>query len=216
MKHRHVLLMLAVILPFAAACEDDDDDVELAVFRASLVQVNSQVLRSAPAAVAEVIVEDDDAVQIRVEGLALDAVTHPIFLRAGAGCPTQVLDVNDDGVVDVIEGEAAYGTVLLPFDADVTTQAIEVGTFPTGSDFSYFALEEFDDVMEAVEGPDENPNDFLVPLTDGESLDLERRTVVVHGVGMAAIEHPEQLQGLDGMEISTTVPILCGRLSRVE
>jgi hypothetical protein len=167
-------------------------------------------------AVAEVIVEDDDAIQFRVEGLGLDPVTHPVFLRSGAGCPTQVLDTNDDGIVDIMEGEAAYGTILLPFDADVTTQAIEVGTFPTGTEFSFFALEEFDDVLDAIEGPDENPNDFLVPLGEDEDLDLERRTVVVHGVDATLIEHPEQLQGLDGMEISTTVPILCGRLSRVE
>ena len=215
MKHRRLLYALAVILPLAAAC-DDDEEVIFEVYRASLVQVNPQMTLSIPTATAEIIVEDDEVVQVRVEGLGLDAVGHPTFLRSGAGCPTDVLDTNDDGVVDVIEGEAAYGTILLPFDADISNQGIELGTFPTGASFSYFESSDFEDVVDAIAGPDVDPDDFVFPLPAGEVLDLERRTIVVHGVAPALLPTPHSARSLDGLDAPATIPILCGRLSRVE
>jgi hypothetical protein len=215
MKSSRLPFALAIILPLAAAACEDDDEVEFAVYRATLAQINPQFSSTIPAAVAEIILEDDDAIQVRVEGLGLDVVNHPIFLRTGANCPTALADANGDGLIDVVEGQVAYGSVLLPLDANLTTQFIEPGTFPAGGSFSYFELEELDDVLDAIDGPDQNPNDFLVPLAPGENLELASRTIVVHGVGALLLPTPHTIAGLDGMEIAETVPVLCGRLSLV-
>lgn len=215
MKARRIPFLLALLLPLAIAACEDDDEVEFAVYRANLVQVNPQFTGTVPAAVAEIVIEDDDIMQVRLEGLGLDPVTHPAFLRSGAACPTAANDTNGDSIVDVIEGEAAYGTILLPLDANLTTQFIETGTFPTGNSFSYTEREDFDAVIDAIDGPDPNPNDFLVPLAPGEPLELSARTIVIHGVGPLLLPTPHDVAGLDGMEIASTVPILCGRLSLV-
>jgi hypothetical protein len=207
-----VSLTLAAAVLATAAC--DDGEGEVAVYSGMLTQINPQLARTLASATVEIIVERDELMEVDLQGVGLDPVDHPTFLRAGGACPTQAADLNSDGFIDAIEGQAVYGSALLPLDSDVTTQSVEAGTFPSGTDPRYFTVEDYDEVLEAVSGPD-SPNDFLVSLVPGEPLALDRRTVVVHGVGPALIVEPHDVKGLDGMPVAASVPILCGQLTRV-
>ena len=209
------LILTATVPLFTAAC-DEDDDLDVAVYRAQLAQINPLVGGGTASARAEVVIEGDDIISFQIDGVGLDQVDHPTFLRTGSSCPTLAADVNADGVVDVVEGQGAYGSVLLPLDANLATQAIEPGTFPFGGVLLYDESDDFTDVFDAIDGPDANPNDFLTSLAPGEPLALDTRTIVVHGVA-AALVNPlpaGSVQGITGsdIELPGTVPILCGKL----
>jgi hypothetical protein len=212
MKHGHILL--GIVVPLAlAACDEKDD--EIAIYRATLTQINEQFSAATPSGTAEIEIRDDDLITVRIGGIGLDDVTHPQTLRHGDECPDESHDVNEDGVVDIQEGRAAYGAILLPLDGDLTTQFIEAGSFPFGESYSYDVDADFEDFEDAIEGPDSNPNDFLVSLAPGESLSLGDRTIVIHGVELPVVN--PLIAGEDGLgTVAQTVPILCGRLERVE
>jgi len=216
MKRKLFSLILTATVPlFTAAC-DEDDDLDVAVYRAQLAQINPLIGGGTASARAEVVIEGDDVISIQIDGVGLDQVDHPTFLRTGSSCPTLAADVNGDGIVDVVEGQGAYGSVLLPLDADLSSQAIDIGTFPSGGVLLYDETDDFSEVFDAIDGPDANPNDFLTSLAPGEPLALDTRTIVVHGVSPAQINPlpAGSVQGLagSGLDLSGTVPILCGEL----
>ena len=114
MNKRVFAFILVAAAPFLGACEGDDDDVT--VFRAQLRQINAQESFTVPGATVEFLVEADGLMEVRLQGLGLDAVSHPTFLDAGDTCPTMAADVNQDGIVDAVEGQSAYGQSLLALD----------------------------------------------------------------------------------------------------
>ena len=212
-------LPLALLLSLAAVACDGGDAEELAIFHAPLTQINPQVSASTPTGLFEAVLHgDDNLLEISLEAIGLDAVSHPTFLYSGTSCPTQAMDDNDDGVVDVFEGQDAYGSILLPLDGDLTNQTIQAGTFPTGSSPSYAEDATLGLVVDAINGPEVNPLTLFVTLPAGEEFDLGRRVIVMHGVGAELLVARPLVAGIDGtgLSIPESVPILCGRVVLTE
>jgi hypothetical protein len=120
-----------------------------------------------------------------------------------AACPDPALDANQDGVVDLIETRDAAGVTLVPFSDAPATLEIVGATYPRSD----------------AEG--ELHYDQTVPLGElerafrqaypGQSLDLSRRVVFLHGVPETA-SVPESAQSLEGVPARVTLPIACGPL----
>jgi hypothetical protein len=211
-KLQTFVLTLAITLT-TAACESDDD---VAIYRATLFQVNPQQAMTVASGNVEIVLqEEDNRVEITLLGMGLDGVSHPTFLWSERGCPTRAADTNDDGVVDIAEGRIAYGSILLPLDGDITTQEMEPVGFPFGTAPIYGSSTMLIDALDAVDGPDTDPDDFFTSLELGEDLGLDRRTIVVHGVSANTVATRPLASGMQGLNLPSTVPILCGTLQLV-
>ena len=212
-KHRQSFTLTLALTLTTLACESDDD---VAIYRASLFQINPQQAMTVASGNAEVVLhEEDNRVEITLLGMGLDGVSHPSFIWSDRGCPTRAADANDDGIVDIAEGRIAYGNILLPLDGDITTQNMEPVTFPFGTAPIYGSSAVLIDVLDAVDGPDTDENDFFVSLELGEDLALDTRTIVVHGVSANTLVARPLAAGMQGLNLPSTVPILCGTLQLI-
>ena len=203
---------LALFLSFAAVgCEDDE---ELAIFRATLTQVNPQQSASTPGGVIEVIVqEESNLLEVDLGASGLDDVNHPTFLWRGDRCPTEDDDTNGDGIVDIVEAKAGLDGVMLALDNDLTDPAFQAG-FPSGSSFTYQESAPLTGVIDGMGGPHVNP--LFIPLAVNDDINLESRFIVVHGVSDGLLLPTTPIVGIDGFTLHQSIPILCGRLGLVE
>jgi hypothetical protein len=205
-------LPLALLLSLAAlGCEGDE---ELVIFRAALTQVNPQQSASTPAGLIEVVLqEESNLLEVELGASGLDDVNHPTFLWSGDRCPTEDDDANGDGIVDIAEAKAGLDGVMLALDGDLTDPAFGPG-FPTGSAFTYQESAPLTQVIEGMGIPHVNP--LFTPLLADDDIDLERRFIVVHGVGEGLLLPTTPIVGIDGFTLRQSVPVLCGRLVLVE
>jgi hypothetical protein len=205
-------LPLALLLSLAAlGCEGDE---ELAIFRATLTQINPQASATTPSATIEVIAqEESNLLEVDLQGTGLDNVNHPTFLWSGDSCPTAADDDNGDGIVDAEEAADVLGGIVLALDGDITDEAIQAG-FPGGSSPSYQASEPLTQVLAAARAPQVNP--LFTPLDADELLLLETRVIVMHGVGEGLLLPANPIAGIDGLTVREAVPVLCGRLVLIE
>jgi hypothetical protein len=211
MNKRFFAFILVAAAPLLGACEGDDSDVT--VFRAQLRQINEQQSFTVPGATVEFLFEEGGMMEVRLQGLGLDAVSHPTFLRSGDTCPTMEADTNEDGIIDIVEGRAAYGEAVLALDGNLSTYQIEAGTFPFGSAPTYVMTDFVEDVVSAILN---QPHVEPVDLDVDNALAFGGRTVVIHGVAPEVLVDHHDVQGEEGLELPGTVPILCGKVFLVE
>ncbi len=207
-----LLLLPAVAL--LGACDDDDGPLGLddgREYEADVVELNL----SGVSGEAEFYIDRDDddfTVDIDVEGTVAGAL-HPQHIHAAARCPTPADDANGDGYVDVVEGVAAYGFILGSLDSDLTAYA--ANTFPTADadgDVEYDQEVSFDAFLTSISGADMDESDPFVKLDAGESLELESRTYVIHGISTDT-ELPETVQSIGGLPAQVTLPVGCAEIA---
>lgn len=122
-----------------------------------------------------------------------------------SACPQADADVNGDGIIDLIETEPAAGTTMVPFNADPIRLAIPEESYPIASaDGSYHYEKTVS--LHAL-------NAAISNQFDGQSLDLERRVIFVHGVP-AETDLPTTVASLGPIPAQTTLPIACGMIER--
>lgn len=187
---------------------------------AVLNPLNTQVSGN-PMGTAEFIVTGDRLVA-RVDVVGLDETVHPQFIRTGDLCPGGLTDVNGDGFIDVVEGAATFGSALIPLDSDLSTNvASEDEGFPNLSAYRYEVETELDPLVGNLTGEDPNPDDDVVTLSAEEtgdtgaidSLDLNARTFVIHGV---IDDLPETVATIPGTEAKRMLPVACGNIVDVD
>lgn len=123
-----------------------------------------------------------------------------------ATCPTAAADVNDDGVVDLIETEPAAGTTMVPFHADPVSMQIVTDTYPKASAsgrYDYRATVSLQALTTAFE-----------KASHSAALDLDRRVVFIHGVPPGT-KLPATVASLGTIPAQVTLPIACGEIVRV-
>jgi hypothetical protein len=124
-----------------------------------------------------------------------------------ATCPTEVADVNHDGIMDLIETEPTSGTTMVPFHDDPVSMEIVRDTYPkAGADgtFQYQKTVSLKDLEAA----------FAKTFGDKE-LDLDRRVVFIHGI-LATTKLPASAASLGTIPAQVTLPIACGEIKRVQ
>lgn len=131
-------------------------------------------------------------------------------------CPAQEDDLNKDGFIDAVEGDAVYGDIIIPLDQDINSQRMGSGIWPVADAFGqyiYSAMASWEELMNDLHEEDINPEDNLGKITMPE-LKLDKLVVVVHGVA-SNTPLPETVRSNSRFANFETIPIACGVLTKV-
>jgi hypothetical protein len=237
MKHNKIWtpLVLGTCLVAAVSCgSNDDDDSDSARQQERPPQqeeqqdqgnytINFQTLNpgvggNAATGTGTVRVTDQ-SFQIQLEMAGTPArITHLQHIHSAAACPTTAQDANGDGFVDVLEGIPSYGAILVPLDGNLNSQASGGVMNPradrSGS-YRYTRRATLTRMLADLQAEDTNPDDPIVKLPEGETLNLEGRTVIIHGVPATA-NLPETVGTIEGLAREVTLPIACGTIARTQ
>lgn len=209
----YIIVPLAFVAVVATAC-DDEDDVVGSSPDGALTAVLSPLNSSGVSGSATFTI-DEDADELRIEvnaaGLEPDII-HMQHVHAGSSCPTAAVDENFDQFIDVLEGSLAYGGILVPLDDNPTTQ--NLSGFPVADadgrlDYSGTAI--LSAMLADLHEPDTDPGDLVVKLPDTAGLDLDTRTVVLHGVD-PTLPLPGSVATSAGNPPQATLPVACGEI----
>lgn len=179
-------------------------------FRASLLPLNGSGV-GGNVELSLDLAEDRLRARVDAHGLA-PGIPHLQHVHLSDRCPDADDDGNGDGLVDVLEGVARYGPILLPLDDVLGVQA--AGSFPEADadgDLAYRGEERLSSVLSDLRRQDPDPEDLLVKLGEGEDLRPGERTVVLHGVA-AETDLPGTVATLPGTDARATLPVACGAL----
>jgi hypothetical protein len=163
--------------------------------------------------------EDDEFVgDVYFLGGPLTAsVLHMQSVHEGTKCPTMEDDLNQDGFIDAVEGEMVYGKVLIPLDADLNAQHLELGTYPVADQYGlyvYSSVASYERFITDLKAENLNPNGYLTKLKPDEKLELEGKVVIIKGVSRAALL-PDTVQSNSRWPNHQTIPIACGVMQKV-
>lgn len=141
---------------------------------------------------------------------------HQQSIHEGS-CPGPADDMNNDGFIDVEEANIALGQIIIPLDANLSSQTEGQNNYPIGdTQGGYFYDREasFESLFADLKQEDTNPDDNMRKLSEDDGLNFEGKVVVIHGApSTAAI--PETVVSPDGKPVHQTLPIACGTLKQV-
>ena len=213
MKKRFNPIYLFSALIFLVACGKDGDSdqnnsefpsveeqVSEGSYRAILRPMNNSLSGFIPSGVAEIKIVGDS---VQVKTLLDDdaGVAHMQNIHISTRCPGQEHDLNQDGIVDIVESYKVTGSVLVPLDADLSSDEQGRGIYPVGRNFTY---------QETV--PLKMLEDDVRKRT-GENLNLAGRVVLIHGTANDT-QISDSVQSLNEMSKNASVPIACGVIYR--
>lgn len=179
-------------------------------YTARLHAMNSKVTGSDASATAAFDIDGDNMlVRIEAKGLPPDIEHwqhfHGFKDGRAAKCPTAAADVNGDGIIDLIETEAASGTTMVPFDKDPAAMDIAHGQYPhadADGSFSYGQTVSIP-ALDAA----------FAEAFAGQKPDLDRRVIFIHGV-VPNTGLPTTVASLGPIPAHVTLPIACGVIER--
>ena len=204
-----LLAAAAAGLPAVAGAQTGQSD---AVYVARLAALNTTVTGSKAAGEATFTIKGDSlTIAVNASGVPKDIEHwqhfHGFTDGRAAACPAPSADANHDGIIDVVETGAAAGTTMVPFSGDPVSMDVLHGTYPKAS--ATGALQYRETVsLNALEAA-------FAKAFDGQKLDLDRRVVFVHGVP-AASKLPASVASLGPIPAQVTLPIACGKITRVK
>jgi hypothetical protein len=201
-----------------AACDDDDDDpvapnpppTDTAdTVSATLTSLNG----STAGGTATFILEGDVlTASVNVTGADTGTVIRQ-FVMTGGACPSTAADTNADSFIDGLEALAVTGNVLIPLDADLSTQDAGAGTFPTADAsgaYTYGDTVSFTSFMDDLTATDPDPGDLVDKLTS-DTLNLDTRAILLLGVADSVVLDSTVL-ALPGLTANQSFPIACGAI----
>lgn len=216
LPRRLILPVVAGVLVMAA-CDDDDDNVTNPPPPPPTTETASATLASLNGSAASGTATfslTGDVLVARVELAGADTGTMIMqHVHEGGACPTTAADTNSDGFIDALEAAAVTGLILVPLDADVSTQAGGSGAFPisdTTGAYVYADTVSFTTFHDDLLDTDPDPNDQVGKLS-GDSIDIDTRVVEVHGVA-DTVALPSTVLALPGLTAQQSLPIACGTI----
>lgn len=151
---------------------------------------------------------------VRITSAGISAI-HAQNVRIGRRCPTIKDDLNNDGIIDAVEGEVVYGGILFPLDGDLSSQASHDGEFPVGDvygNYIYSRVANFSAFLNDLRA--EAQYEEYNKLKENEPLLIEGRVVIVHGYDNS-IELPSSVSTVGRLSSNQTIPIACGVIQKV-
>jgi hypothetical protein len=206
----------AAIASFAAApsalAEPATKADQPTIYSAQLHPLNANVTGVETAGEARFSI-DGDTLKITINAEKLPPNTmhlqhfHGFKDNRDATCPTEAADVNQDGIVDLIETEPTSGTTMVPFHDDPVSMEIVRETYPKAGADGAFQYEETVSLKDLEAA-------FAKAFGDTE-VDLDRRVVFIHGT-LESTELPASVASLGTIPAQVTLPIACGEIKRVQ
>lgn len=171
------------------------------VYRADLRVVNPAVVDDVEGQV--IIRMEDETFEVNIAARNIPGAAHPQHIRTGRSCPTISSDINGDGYVDSNEAQAVSGGVFLPLDSDLDNVLADNLNYPNGGFLKAYAYRE-----------DTTRKQLVTELGPESGLDFGNRVVMILGVD-ASEELPPTVVSSDGRSPQETLPIACGRLTKI-
>lgn len=186
------------------------DDSDKIIYTAELRSINSEITGMHAKGMAKFVIENDTMyVSINMVDTPAKMMHwqhfHGFEDGSIATCVTDELDTNGDGVIDVIETEAASGTTMVPFNELPVSMDIGDNSYPiSGHDGTY--VYEAKIPMDAMEAA-------FTEVFGRSGLSLDSRVLYVHGVP-SYTELPETVASIGDIPAHVTIPIACGKIER--
>lgn len=197
----------------SAELQEDNDQ---GIYRAVLAPVNTKIVPNTTGTIEVRIDGDEVVVESTVAG-APSGVKHLQNIMTASECPTDASDANGDGVVDIMEGSASFGKILIPLDSNISDQLLgnDFGPIANGAGaYVYRKSTSFAQLMADLGTDDPDTEDFIAKLSSSQNLTLSTRVVVVHGVSRNS-DLPATVATLGDAAADQLVPIACGKLVKV-
>lgn len=141
---------------------------------------------------------------------------HQQNIYEGTRCPSLKDDLNGDGYLDISETEKVSGKILIPLDANLSTQKAGRNIYPIADEsggYFYERVTSFNRLFRDLKRDDKNLTDNVTKLLPDEGLDLEGKVVIVQGT--AEGDFPETVASTHRRLPHQTLPIACGTFSKV-
>lgn len=221
MNHKYLIaIVFALLLSFSCKEKDKEENsgepieevqAEHIVYRASLTALNSGITKMNTHGEAKFVIENEEVqVTIQVSNAPPNMQHwqhfHGFPDGANADCATEAEDSNGDGIVDVVETETVSGTTMVPFNARPEDMDLAQDSYPQASDDGSYSYE--------VTIPLEELEAAFADAFGGDSLELDKRVLYVHGIP-SNINLPETVQSVGDIPAHTTLPIACGKIIKV-
>jgi hypothetical protein len=143
---------------------------------------------------------------------------HQQKIYSGSKCPTEKDDTNKDGFIDINEAEAVVGKILIPLDANISSQKSGRNFFPIGDlsgSYSYERITNLNWLIEDLKAEDWDPEDNIIKIGANEPVILKGRPVMVFGVNQD-VALPETITSQSKYKPYQTFPVTCGILEEVK
>lgn len=194
----------------------DGSNIE-GLYKAKFVTLNSNVNGTLPGSATFFRKEDRWFAYLRLFA-GMPKAWHMQNVYEGTRCPTANDDLNLDGFIDIIEAQAVLGKILIPLDADISSQNSGRNFYPladlSGS-YHYERVTSFKRFFNDLKSEDKNPDDQIRKLAPDEGLKLVGKAIMIQGV-TEDIELPDTVQTLERRRPFQTLPIACGIYEKVE
>ena len=182
------------------------------VYLAKFMTLNSLVVGTIPGSAQFRRVDDRIWAYVRLFAGAPE-IGHFQNVHSGNRCP--VLpgdDTNRDGYIDIKEALAVVGPVIVPLDADLSTQLagnkLWSKSFLNGS-YDYMSDTNFDSFLANLKEEDENPIDLIGKIPGDIPFEISGKVFMVQGIA-AGKELPPSVASLPRYLRQQTLPIACG------
>lgn len=178
---------------------------------ATLHPMNSKVTGREAAGEARFDVTGETlAIHVSVRGVPANLEhwqhVHGFTDNRKATCPTEAADVNHDGIIDITETEPVSGTTMVPFNRDPAAMQVASDTYPKASSDGTFRYDHTV-ALKTLQAA-------FAKAFHGQSLDLDRRVVFIHGVAPTS-KLPTSAASLGTIPVHVTLPIACGVIERM-
>jgi hypothetical protein len=211
----HWLLLVCVL----AGCgkgfdsnEDRQEEIESAEYHAVLRPLNRK-FGTFKGWVSLSITENQFWARVKVKGQKTKDM-HGQYIHVGSHCPSMHDDSNGDGYLDFIEVVNVSGPILIPLDANLTTQMKGIFEFPKMRNQPFYYYSEAANMqwlMEDLYREDVIDDDYITKLQPDQRLNLGRKILIIFGVDQERFL-PSSVRTSPGYPSHSTFPIACGEI----
>lgn len=192
--------------------EETTETEEMTIYVADLAGLNSEVTGTDTMGKAEFTVKDDNVhvvIEVRNSPANMEHWQHfhGFVDGAEASCVTMEQDANGDGILDVTETESVSGTTMVPFNKIPAAMNLPDSTYPVSDGEGHYRYE--------VDIPLDQLESAFADAFDGQDIALDSRVLYIHGVP-ADQELPETVASIADIPAQVTIPIACGKITKVQ
>jgi hypothetical protein len=183
-------------------------------YKAKLRPINESVAGMIAGSVTLSREEDQLVGYVRFAGVK-PKVLHTQYVHVSKKCPET--DENGDGFIDAVEADKDVGKVLIPLDADLSTQDRGSSIWPVSDDYGsyiYSQIASYDKMMNDLRDGDLDPEDDFIKLGENKTLEMSGRVIVIYGVAADTVL-PSTVARRGRLANYQNLPIACGVFEKV-
>ena len=183
-----------------------------AVYVAHLSALNTTVTGQAATGEARFTIKGDRlTISVHAQGVSPNIMhwqhLHGFSDARSAACPTSAADVNGDGIIDLMETVPMAEMTMVSLHDDPVSMDIPRDTYPKASAKGTLQYRKTVS-LSALQ-------DAFAKAFAGQKLDLDRRVLMMHGVP-SATKLPASVASLGTIPAQVTLPIACGKITRLK